>query len=551
MGGCALQLVYYKIRSFIATSFAGCTPTVEYQVLLAAFGLLCLIFLGFRYSGNVRTALKTQQLTWVVVALGVVLALIYALGAMLYLLYPNYLDHFEATVSVISWRGIRGDPIYPDWRTDNIYEAPYGPLLFITNGIVLRLVPTILGSKLAAWTAFLVALALTYTAFKERTSDHKIAFLFFIIVIAEFSFFHCPAYAFWSRAEPFLILIGVLTIIAALKLPTAAAAATIGGLAGLAVGFKLHGAFYAVPAVLAISGTKETWSDRIGLVMLSIIAAAVVVSLPFLAGFDVTLEGYISVLLMTAKHGLQLDLLKNNLLFALMLFTPIVFVWFFRRPTLCNSDSWFLGGLLVSLAITTISASKLGAGTHHLLPLVPISVYGLFPVPEGATARPASELNARELGTMVLVPLLVFYTPGQLLWTRWFVNEFSTLQTEKRKIDELQALYAQYPLAELGLSDRDHYRDTYYKALLVFHGAPLHIDFASWMDLEYAGVSDTRIVRLLEECDVPVWILPEGAPFGMINWYTGLPLLSDGFRRTFFDKYKLIQKGEYYRVWRC
>src|SRR5262249_47395439 len=191
--------------------------------------------------------------------------------------------------------------------------------------------------------------------------------------------------------------------------------------------------------------------------------------------------------------------------------------WCFRRPTLGNSDSWFLGGLFVSLAMITIIASKAGAGTYHFLPLVPISVYGLLAVLEGPTARPASELNARELGTMVLVPLLVFYTPGQLLWTKGFVNEFATLQTEKRKIDELQALYTQYPLAELGLSDRDHYSDTYYKALLVFHGAPLHIDFASWMDLEYAGVSDTRIVRLLEECDVPVWILPEGAPFGMIN----------------------------------
>jgi hypothetical protein len=71
------------------------------------------------------------------------------------------------------------------------------------------------------------------------------------------------------------------------------------------------------------------------------------------------------------------------------------------------------------------------------------------------------------------------------------------------------------------------------------------------MDLQYAGASETRIVSLLEQCDVRAWILPEGLPFAQSNYYTGLPLLSDDFRRTFFAKYKLIQKGEYYRVWRC
>jgi hypothetical protein len=522
----------------------------EYQAQ-RAFGLLCLIFLGFRYSGIARAALKSQQLLWIVVALGLVLTLTYALGVSLYLLYPNYIDHFEATVSAISWLGTHGHPIYPNWRTGDIYEAPYGPLLFITNGTILRLFPTIFGSKLAGWTAFLIALALTYTALKARASDRKVVFLFLIVVIAEFSFFHGPAYAFWSRAEPFLILIGVLTIIAALKLPTAAAAITIGTLAGLAVGFKLHGALYAVPAALAICGTEETWSDRIGLATLLCIAAAVAVGLPFFAGFGANVEGYMSVLLMTAQHGLSLVYLKNNLLFALMLVTPITFAWYFRRPTMGTFDSWFLGGLFVSLAITTIIASKPGAGEHHLLPFVPISVYGLLSVLEAPTSRPASELNARELGTMVLVPLLVFYAPGELLWTKRFVSVYATLQSEKRKIDELQALYRQYPLAEVGLSDQDHYSDTFYKALLVFHGAPLHIDFASWMDLEYAGASETRIVGLLEQCDIPVWVLPEGVPFAMINWYTKLPLFSDDFRRTFFAKYKLIQKGEYYRVWRC
>ena len=208
-----------------------------------ASGLLCLILLGYRYSGTARAVLKSRQVFRIVAGLGLVLTVTYALTAILYLLYPNYIDHFEATVSTISWLGTHGHLIYPDWQTGHIYEAPYGPMLFMTNGAVLRLFPTIFGSKLAGWTAFVTALALTYVTLKAKASDdRKVVFLFLMILIATFSFFHDYVHAFWSRAEPFLILIGVLTVIAALTQAEAAAAITIGILAGLAVDFKLHGA---------------------------------------------------------------------------------------------------------------------------------------------------------------------------------------------------------------------------------------------------------------------------------------------------------------------
>jgi len=518
-------------------------------------GLLCLILLGYRYSGTARAVLKSRQVFRIVQGLGLVLTLTYALTAILYLLYPNYIDHFEATVSAISWLGTHGHLIYPDWQTGDIYEAPYGPLLFMTNGAVLRLFPTIFGSKLAGWTAFLTALALTYITLKAKALDgRKIAFLFFMILIATFSFVHDDAHAFWSRAEPFLILIVVLSVIAALTLPEAVAAITIGILAGLAIDFKLHGALYAVPAAVAVFGAGKSWRDRIGLATLLSIGAAIVATLPFLlnsGGKGSTVEGYISVILIAANHGLNLSLLIDNLLFALLLFAPIIFTLHFRRPALDAFDSWFLGGLFVSLAMTTIVASKPGAGTHHFLPLVPISVYVLLSVLEAPASRPAPEFNARVVGTMVLVSLLVSYAPGELQWTRNFARKFRMLQTEKTKIDELQAIHSQYIRAEVGLSDDGHYGDTFYRSFLVFQGAPLHIDFAAWMDLAYAGVSETRIIGFLKQCDVPVWILPEGAPFTQINYYTQLPLLSDEFRRTFFANYHLIQRGEFYQVWRC
>ena len=54
---------------------------------------------------------------------------------------------------------------------------------------------------------------------------------------------------------------------------------------------------------------------------------------------------------------------------------------------------------------------------------------------------------------LVLVPILVFYSPGAMQWTRFHATWYrATLETEKQKIQELEALYTQYPLAEVGLS---------------------------------------------------------------------------------------------------
>src|SRR5262249_11662991 len=158
-------------------------------------------------------------------------------------------------------------------------------------------------------------------------------------------------------------------------------------------------------------GTQETWRDRIGLATLSTIAAAAAAALPYLAGFG-SVEGYGSVLLMAAKQGLSGFLLKCNLLLALMLVAPIAFALYSRRSTLNSFDSCFLAGLFVSLVLTTILASKPGAGVHHFLPFIPIALFGLLAVLESPSSNLEQELKARELGTILLVTILIFYAPG-------------------------------------------------------------------------------------------------------------------------------------------
>jgi hypothetical protein len=122
---------------------------------------------------------------------------------------------------------------------------------------------------------------------------------------------------------------------------------------------------------------------------------------------------------------------------------------------------------------------------------------------------------------------------------------------ERKKSAELQMYLDIYPGAQIGVSDDQHYGDYGYHVSSVFHGNGLKTDYGAWMDLAYGGIDEKYISRFLYGCNIPTWILPLGAPFTMINYYTDAPMFSEEFRRVFKENYKLAQEGNTFQVWRC
>jgi hypothetical protein len=124
-------------------------------------------------------------------------------------------------------------------------------------------------------------------------------------------------------------------------------------------------------------------------------------------------------------------------------------------------------------------------------------------------------------------------------------------RSQREKITELRTYLDTYPNAQIGISDDAHYLSYFYRVFSVFDGRPLHIDFGVWMDLAKAGVDERYIVRFIEGCTIPTWILPVGKPFTQLNWYNRLPLVSEAFRQTFLMNYQQIETGQAYQVWQC
>jgi hypothetical protein len=462
-----------------------------------------------------------------------------------YLLYPSYLDHVEATIASIAWLGMHGHALYPNWVSDDVYGLVYGPILFLLHGLFLLIDPTITMSKVLGVVSLLIALFLIFVVIKQIIASNLTSLLFLASLVMLFVPF--GPFAYWIRAEPFLILISSLALLVAIKLRPLAAGAIIGVMAGIATGFKLHGFIYVAPMAIMTLARAKNARDRIILAVIGVACAVIFVLLPFCLK-ETSLIGYSQYLDIAAHHRFAPDAFRATVLFALAIFSPIVGIWFCRKPALNPTESWLLAGLSISVAIAVCIGSI--SGPYHLLPFVPLCLY-VAAIMAGAPAR-ESEPAPRGTITIIFLLLLLAYGPGGfIIHSRLLTNYYRTSQIEREKILELQKYLAAYPNAQIGISDDGHYSDTYYRIFSVLQGHPLRIDFAAWEDLAYVGVDEKNVIRFIKGCEVPTWILPLGAPFTKLSWYTKQPILSDDFRRIFSMNYRLIQMGQAYQVWGC
>ena len=493
-------------------------------------------------NGHVLTS---KLLLYVATSVSVLLIAAYLATLVAYLLYPSYLDHVEATVTSIAWLGMHGHALYPNWVSDDIYGLVYGPVLYLLQGLFLLIEPTITTSKVLGVASLLIAFCLIFVVIKQKLASNLTSFLYIASLVMLFVPF--GPFAYWTRAEPFLILINVLALLAAIKLRPRAASAVIGILAGIATGFKLHGFIYVAPMAVMTLVQAKTARDRIILAVIGVACAIIFAFLPFCLK-ESSLVGYWQYLNIAAHHRFAPDAFRANLLFALAIFSPIVGIWFWRKPALNHTEFWLLAGLSISVAIAVCIGSI--SGPYHLLPFVPLCLYvaTIMAAAPGRQSKPAP----RETIAIIFIVLLLAYGPGGfIIHFRLLTDYYRNSQAERDKILELQRDLAAYPDAQIGISDDGHYSDTYYRIFSVLKGYPLHVDFAAWEDLAYVGVDEKYVIRFIEACEVPSWILPLGAPFTKLSWYTKQPILSDDFRRIFRMNYKLIQLGQAYQVWGC
>jgi hypothetical protein len=313
----------------------------------------------------------------------------------------------------------------------------------------------------------------------------------------------------------------------------------------LAAGIKIHGFIYGIPVALMVLASAKNAHERIIIAIIGCACALASALLPYLAK-GASIVGYWHFLNVVLHHGWSASLFFQNLPFALVLMMPIIGISMCRKPVVDPVQYSLLVGLYMSVVIMTVIGANPGAGDYYLLPIIPFWIYGITGVLKSYDVR------TNEIAAAVFICLGLAYGPRVFLYMRGLQGAYeAAAQSEPNKIAELVTFVESYPEAQFGISDDEHYSSYFYRVLSVFAGRALQVDFGVWMELEHAGVDEKYILRFIQDCNVPIWILPIGTPFATANNYNQLPLLTEEFRHTFSRNYQLIKIGQAYQVWEC
>ena len=135
--------------------------------------------------------------------------LLYLATVVVYAATPAYFDHVEPSVASVSWMVVRGQPAYPEPESAGMYGLPYGPLLFLLNGLTMKVLgAAIITSKIAGACAAVASLLLVGLAVRQAGGQWPLAMRWTALIYLMFG-----AASMWVRAEPLLLLSSSLAVL--------------------------------------------------------------------------------------------------------------------------------------------------------------------------------------------------------------------------------------------------------------------------------------------------------------------------------------------------
>jgi hypothetical protein len=455
---------------------------------------------------------------------------LYVSALSFYVAIPAYYDHVEPSIAAVSWAVMRGQEAYPSAASSAMYGLPYGPMLFLLDGLTMKLLgPCIVSSKIAGALAAVGSLVLTAIA-ARRVSPSSWPRVLLLTALVYLAF---GATTFWVRAEPILLLCSSLAVLS-LTLPPAAAVVVAGVALGIGVNLKVSAVVYLFPVLILL------WrrSSPLHLAM-ALAIAAVAAAIPFALTHNISATGYFYWMRTAAEHGFRPRALPGALEWAAFVLIPLLS--FAGRRAILDWGSHpmlFRLLLIVSVFVSLPLAVKHGTGFYHFLPFIPLVAFAAAGSVE--TTRIISPGMLLACGVLAACQLPHWVAATTELPAREIARE----------LREIEGVHG----ATTAMGYSRNYRVSFFRPLLVFDGNPYALDGASLMDWHWSGAAfPAAAVDAIRECEVAVWAIPTGAPpFELPNAYPRAgDVIPEEFRQAFRDRYQLVQSGRWFDVWQC
>jgi hypothetical protein len=526
--------------------------------ILGFFGaLLLLVRLKAPATFDRIAELVESRRFWFPSALVVLAA--YAVLVIVNAAYPGYLDHVEPTIASVSWLVLKGQPPYHAFDSAARYTLLYGPASYLTFATALWL----FGGATLSLKIMVLLLNVVMVFFLWRTYRTLLnARASLLVTMLVLLFIYVPRpnhYLLQVRADVLIMSAMALGLFGAARRTGLAGPAALAVATAFIVDAKASGLVYVVP-LFAILWQNRGWRIPV----LVGLCGACLALLPFLLP-NVSALAYLHWLGRAAKHPSSFVDLLSTLRTVPLLFAPLLLIlgptpW---RDTKfvawLREDRLVLAILALCFASGMFASRRIGAGSHHILPFVPVLGYEyirLFNAVGGLGMAKRWYWQSRALcASLALV--VVIRVGGGLLefgasWGAWRATEAMR--------DEVRSVLNSHPgtPVEMGYGSIVDER-AYFRPELVFATNHLLVDEVALSDMSLDGIPmPSETVHYLGTC--AVWLIPRGQePFSLPNtfaqYYPDLvgkePLFSQAFRDEFRRDYRKVQSTHSFDLWAC
>jgi hypothetical protein len=462
-----------------------------------------------------------------------------------------YACEVEPLVTEVSWLLASGQPLYHAPEAAERYSVLYGPSVYLTNGLFLRVLgPSISAAKTGSLLAALASLAFLYLALRPRSSRGVAVVL---CAAAALAYWTSGVSVYVVRPDAYLLAAVAFGLLCARRAPRTLAWLGVAVALGFAVNLKIHAGLYFLP-VLAMLAFRHGWWRATN----AVAAAVVLVVAPFLLHPAISLPNYLLWIAAAIDHGLDSGALPalaaQAVFFALPLILMLLAGGRVAQPR--ERHRSLLGLTALAAVVVVLLATKPGAGLVHLLPLATLLAVLAGDALADLRERHAigEHLSPALIGAATIVAVVTL-AGG---WTTEYRHVMLArhITAEAPAIEEdLAAIMAAYPDRTVGMGYGGEglaFERTYLRPLLTFAGHPLLLDAIAVMDAERSGIDlSAATIAALETGRIGVWLVPHAqAPFVKANWYPPYrEIFPPSFRKNFAEYYRLDRSTPFFDCW--
>lgn len=446
-----------------------------------------------------------------------------------YMFYPSYGDHVEATVATLGAIFLSGGQVYPKIPDPTLHAMMYGPGLYALQALAQSIgLPIIEASKVPGILALGSSILLLFKIIKNNVARS------YLLLIVPFGI-----YLFWTRADPFFLLVVVVSLYISNRSHSLAAVIILGCLAGFASSLKIHAGLYVVAVTATAWPMKDVSLSKVTGFLIGVMVLTTITFMPE----PVSFPNYVVIINLASKHGLLLRNFLESCFYLLGMSLPTIFV-LISNSGLRNKYLIRLVYLLILELVVAAIGSKPGSGVHHLMPFIPMNAYLLERVLDSDRTNKVLPESLKYGALALCIAGLI-----QSMTILSSIKDSYVKATEMRS--EVETLVSDYSEVILGITDNETYDYTFFSPVLQKNGFQ-QIDYASYMDLNFSGVSDEIFALALASCRYRYVALPKmGEPFSMLNSFTSRPLFSDNVRAQFAKHFQKTVEKKYYDIYLC